>query len=80
MGTPVRYPDRVSRSPQPLDEEQKKLLAAVIRAAKKATDAETEYKRLLAECAAADVPILQIAAALGVQRKTIYRHLGRPMA
>jgi transcriptional regulator of acetoin/glycerol metabolism len=44
---------------------------------------ETEYKRKLAALAAPDghdVPVAHLAERLGVERKTVYRHLGRSMA
>jgi predicted GIY-YIG superfamily endonuclease len=41
---------------------------------------EAEYKQALAELISSDdVPIGYIASRLGVERKTVYRHLGRSM-
>jgi hypothetical protein len=79
VDTQTRYPRRVPRPPWTPDDDQKKLLAALKRAHAKMGDAEAEYKRLLAECAAADIPVARLADTVEVERKTIYRHLGRSM-
>jgi hypothetical protein len=79
MGTPTIYPRRMPKPSFTPDDNQKRLLAALRRAHKRAGDAEAEYKRILAECAAADIPVLKLAEEVGAQRKTIYRHLGRSM-
>lgn len=54
-------------------------LAALKRAHRGIAEAEAEYKQALADCAQADIPILRLSEELGVERKTIYRHLGRSM-
>ncbi len=79
MGTPTHYPQRMAPASFTPTEQQKKLLAAVKRAKAKIAVAEAEYKRLLAECTAADIPVAALAAAIGTQRKSIYRSLGKPM-
>lgn len=61
------------------DENQQKLLAAVKRAAKKRDEAEAEYRRILAQCGEAEIPVARLSEELQVERKTIYRHLGRSM-
>ena len=43
-------------------------------------DIEDEYKRELAKLHGEDeVPVAYLAEQLGVERKTVYRHLGRSM-
>lgn len=79
MGTSSRYPQRVARSPWVPDDSQRELLARVKAAAQEIAEAEARYKALLTACEESDIPIAHIAAELGVQRKTIYRHLGRSM-
>jgi hypothetical protein len=69
----------VARPPWAPDDKQAKLLAALKRAATDRDKAEATYRELLAKCAEADIPILRLSDELGVERKTIYRHLGRPM-
>ncbi|MEU8334715.1 hypothetical protein [Micromonospora tulbaghiae] len=57
-------------------------IAAVVERYKRWHEAEAEYKALLAEVAdhdRDDVPIAYLADQLGVERKTVYRHLGRSM-
>lgn len=40
-----------------------------------------EYRALLTELIEQDgVPVAYMASQLGLQRKTVYRHIGRPMA
>ena len=83
MGTDSRYPQRMPRSPWSPSGEQAELLAALRKAADerdralRALDADVRAK--LAACADADIPIARLAEELKVERKTIYRHLGRPM-
>jgi transcriptional regulator of acetoin/glycerol metabolism len=69
----------MAKAPFTPDDHQKKLLAAVKRAAKKKEAADAEYKEALAQCAQANIPVLRLSEELGVERKTIYRHLGRSM-
>ncbi|MFF0822500.1 hypothetical protein ACFYUR_19225 [Micromonospora haikouensis] len=57
-------------------------IAEVVKRHKQWHQAEQEYKALLAEIADPakdDVPIAHLAERLGVERKTVYRHLGRSM-
>ncbi len=79
MGTPTHYPRQVAKPPFTPDDNQKKLLAALKRAHKKISDADAEYKRILAECAEAKIPVAHLADTVGTERKSIYRHLGRSM-
>ena len=59
--------------------EQRRILAAIKRAAAKRDEAEAAYRRQLAVGTEAAIPITYIAEALGVERKTVYRHLGKKM-
>lgn len=79
MGTRSTYPQRVPKPSFTPDEQQAKMLAALKRAHAKVAAADAEYKRLLAECADAGIPILTLAKTVGAERKTVYRHLGRSM-
>jgi transcriptional regulator of acetoin/glycerol metabolism len=79
MGTRTGYSPRVPRAAWTPNEEQKKLMAAIKRAKKKWDDAEMEYKALLAKGGEAELPVAFMSQELGVERKTIYRHLGRSM-
>ncbi len=79
MGTRSSYPPRVPRAAWTPDEEQKKLIAAIKRAKKKWDEAEVEYKALLAKGGDAGIPVAHLSKELDVERKTIYRHLGRSM-
>lgn len=79
MGTRTGYPSRVARAAWTPNEEQKKLMAAIKRAKRKWDDAEVEYKALLAKGGEAEIPVAHLAQELSVERKTIYRHLGRSM-
>jgi transcriptional regulator of acetoin/glycerol metabolism len=79
MGTPTGYPQRMPRSPWSPNSDQTRLLAALHRAAEKRAAAEAELRAALAACEQADIPIARLAKELGVERKTVYRYLGRPM-
>jgi hypothetical protein len=56
---------------------------AVVALHRKQEQVEAEYKRGLAELADQDgefrVPVAYLAERLGVERKTVYRHIGRSM-
>lgn len=79
VGTPTQYPRRVSKAPFAPDDRQAKLLSALRRVHQQKARVDAEYKRVLADCAEADIPIAKLAEELKTQRKTIYRHLGRSM-
>jgi hypothetical protein len=66
----------------PPNDEVAARVAAVVEKHRRWHEAEQEYKALLSEVADPDrddVPIAYLAAQLGVERKTVYRHLGRSM-
>jgi hypothetical protein len=79
MGTEPLYPQRMSRSPWVPNPTQEVLLATLRAAAEERKRCDERYRELLAECALAEIPIARIATEVSVERKTIYRHLGRPM-
>lgn len=59
--------------------EQKKLIRALRRSIAKTRAAQAEQLRVAAECDAGGIPIVHLATELGVERKTVYRLLGRPV-
>ncbi|MFI2663375.1 hypothetical protein [Micromonospora carbonacea] len=66
----------------PPDDEVAARINEVVERYKRWHQAEAEYKALLAEVADPDkdnAPIAHLADRLGVERKTVYRHLGKPM-
>jgi hypothetical protein len=83
IDTQTGYPQRVPRSKwTPPDEATAGKIAAVVERYRRWHEAEQEYKQLLAEVADPDgpaVPIAHLAEQIGVERKTVYRHLGRSM-
>lgn len=83
MGTESRYALRVAKQRySPPSDEVAARIDGVVALFRQAQDIEAAYKRALADLTSADgdaVPIAYIAAQLGVERKTVYRHLGRSM-
>jgi hypothetical protein len=80
VGTEIGYPRRMARAPWAPNDEQKKMLAALKALARRRDAVEAAYKKQLAECAAAGIPVARLADDLAVERKTVYRHLGRSMS
>lgn len=83
LGTGTGYSQRVAKSryspPTPAVEEHVRSVVALFR---QRQEIEDEYKRELATLTSPDgdgVPIAYIADQLGLERKTVYRHLGRSM-
>lgn len=63
-------------------EAQRTAVEETVRLYRQAQAAKAEYKALLAELVdpkADDVPVVYLAKRLNIERKTIYRHAGRPM-
>lgn len=60
-------------------DEQRQLIDAAVLAYQHHTEAQRAYEQALAEAEQHDVAISALAEALGVTRKTVYRHLGHPM-
>lgn len=83
MDTQTRYPRRVPRPRwTPPNEEVAARIDAVVELHHRWHQAEVEYKAALAELADPDkddVPIKHLAERLELERKTVYRHLGRSM-
>ena len=82
MGTVDPYAERVPK--QRYTPESEEIAARAERVAELYRAwgaAEAEYKRLLSEVAkpAGPVPISYLAELIGIERKTVYRHLGRSM-
>ena len=80
-GTDGFKPGRAKWSPP--DASTEAAISGVLDAFAQWSAAEAEYKRQLAALVAADgelrVPIAHIAERLDIERKTVYRHTGRPM-
>lgn len=82
MDTQTRYPRRMPRGKwTPPTPDLAQGIDHVIALYEKWKADEAEYKRALAELAqpVGPVPIAHFAERLGVERKTVYRHLGRSM-
>jgi transcriptional regulator of acetoin/glycerol metabolism len=83
MGTPTGYARRVSRSKwAPPDRKVAARIEAMVKLFQRQQEIEAEYKRALAALADPEgdnVPISHLAERLGIERKTVYRHLGRSM-
>jgi len=82
MDTQTRYPRRVARQKWTPDQAVDQRIRAAVALFHKQQEIEAQYKAALADLADPDgdaVPIAHLADRLGVERKTIYRHLGRTM-
>lgn len=80
MGTPTRYPARVPKAAFTPSEENQRKIARAKDAARRRDEADAEYRELLAELHNEDgVPVAHLAKEFDVERKTLYRHLGRSM-
>lgn len=80
MDTETRYPRRVARAKwTPPDDEIAAEIDAAVELYQQQQRIEAAYKAALARLADKDVPIAHLAERLGVERKTVYRHLGRSM-
>ncbi|GGN39194.1 AcrR family transcriptional regulator [Actinoplanes campanulatus] len=67
------------RPPFEPDDEQQKVLLALVNLAAQRQAIEEQIDRLIVEAGRLRVPINRIAEAADLARKTIYRHLGKPM-
>lgn len=83
MGALTSYPRRVARPKwTPPDEHVAARIDAAVRLYRRKEEIEAAYKKALAELADPNgdaVPIAYLADQLGVERKTVYRHIGRRM-
>lgn len=83
MGTDSGYSQRVpTKRYSPPDDEVAARIDRVVSLFRQQQDIEAQYKRALAELTDKTgdaVPIAHIAERLGIERKTVYRHLGRSM-
>lgn len=83
LGTPNRYAQRVPKprySPPTADVAAR--IDRVVELYQRQQEIEAEYKQALVDLTQLDgdaVPIAHLAERLGLQRKTVYRHLGRSM-
>lgn len=83
LGTLDGYDRRVPKSRySPPSEDVAARITRVVELHRRQQETEAEYKQALAEVTDVEkdaVPIAYMAAQLGVERKTVYRHLGRSM-
>jgi hypothetical protein len=83
LGTLAGYSQRVPKQRySPPTPEVAARVERVVALFRQQQEVEAEYRRALAEVTRADgdaVPIAYVAGQLGVERKTVYRHLGRRM-
>lgn len=83
LGTQAGYSQRVPKSRySPPTPEVAEHVKRVVGLFQQRQEIEAEYKRALAELTSTNgdaVPIAYIAEQLSVERKTVYRHLGRSM-
>jgi hypothetical protein len=61
------------------DATQRRILTALARLAARRSEDEQKLTELVEQADAAGVPIAAIAQSANVERKTVYRRLGRPM-
>jgi hypothetical protein len=61
------------------DEEQHRTLAALARLARRRASDDAELTRLIELADGQGIPVAAIAEGAHVERKTVYRRLGRPM-
>jgi transcriptional antiterminator len=82
MGTATPYDRRVPKAKWTPDEQIEREVAALVEKHRKIAAAEAEYRADLARLAQPNgpVPIAYLADKLNVERKTVYRHLGRSMS
>lgn len=83
LGTVREYAQRVPKSKYtPPTAEVAQHVEHVVALFRQIQQAETEYRKALVHLASAEgdgVPVAYIADQLGIERKTVYRHLGRSM-
>jgi hypothetical protein len=83
LGTESRYAQRVpTKRYSPPDDQVAERIEHVVSLFRKQQEDEALYKAALAEVTDKEgdsVPIAHIAERLGIERKTVYRHLGRSM-
>jgi hypothetical protein len=73
------YPDGMPRPVFTPDATQRRILAALARLAARRADDDAKLTELIEQADVAGVPIAVIAENADVERKTVYRRLGRPM-
>jgi len=83
LGTDARYSQRVpTKRYSPPTAEVAERIDQVVALFQRQQEIKAEYERALAELTDKEgdaVPIAHIAERLGIERKTVYRHLGRSM-
>lgn len=84
LGTPHLYSERVAKQRySPPNEQVAAEIAEVVALYRERQELDEKYRARLAFLADKEngrsVPIASLAAELGIERKTVYRHLGRSM-
>lgn len=84
MGTVSGYSQRVAKQRYtPPSDEVAAEIAAAVELFRQKQEIDAKYREAIAKLADREtgraVPIAYLAAQLGVERKTVYRHLGRSM-
>lgn len=83
MDTGNRYPHRVPKQRwAPPNDEVNAEIEAMVELHRRQQELDAEYRQALAKLADPEgraVPIAHLAERLGMERKTVYRHLGRSM-
>lgn len=85
LGTLDRYPQRVPKQRySPPNDEVAAEIAAAVQLYRQREEIDAKYRAAIAKLADREtgrgVPIAHLATELGVERKTVYRHLGRSMS
>lgn len=79
MGTQTGYSQRMPKAAYTPSDEDREMLAALEEAHAEVGRVTAKYRQILADCAARGIPVAKLAETVKVERKTIYRHLGRSM-
>lgn len=81
MGTASPYDRRVPKGKWTPDESLDQRISALVEKYRKVAEADAEYRAELKRLAQPNgpVPIAHLAERLDLERKTVYRHLGRSM-
>jgi hypothetical protein len=74
------YADRMARPKySPATDDERRVLAVLLRLGKRRKRLQEEIDAALAEARDLDMPVAVAADAVGMDRKTVYRHTGKPM-
>jgi predicted transcriptional regulator len=81
MGTETPYDRRMPKAKWTPDDETEQRIADLVAMYRELAEKEAAYRKELAQLAkpVGPVPIAHLAERLDIERKTVYRHLGRSM-